>query len=69
MATHVDADWDLPEKIDTWELVKVALLMDIRRELKWLNRLLSCRNFTDIPHTLAAIKRNTTKCKPKRKGA
>ena len=41
--------------------IHAALLMDIRDELQQLNALLSCRNFTNIPATLRAIKTNTTK--------
>ena len=43
--------------------VTVAVLMDIRDELQRLNGLLNCRNFTGIPGTLRAIRRNTTKRK------
>ena len=74
MARYKNAKWVLPGtdapdfRLD-WESVKAALLMDIRDELQTLNRLLACDNFTGIPATLAAIKRNTTKRKPKRKGS
>jgi len=38
MARHKDADWCLPgPKLDTWQQVEVAVLMDIRDELKRLN--------------------------------
>ncbi len=39
----------------------MALLMDIRDELKKLNALFHCPNFTAIPQNLNAIRRNTTK--------
>jgi len=39
--------------------------MDIRDELKQLNRLLRCPNFLAIPYTLNKIERNTRK--PKRR--
>jgi len=42
----------------------LAVLMDIRDELKSLNQLLSCPNFTEIPSILREIRRNTRK-KPK----
>lgn len=45
----------------TWEQVNVAVLMDIRDELKELNRLLHCSNFVAIPTILRTIRRNTTK--------
>ena len=62
--------WDLEDpkgsgKIGTWQKVGVAVLMDIREELKTLNRLLSCPNFQSIPRRLRQIAANTTK--PKRK--
>jgi hypothetical protein len=63
-------EWDLPEgpsgHIAHWEALNVAVLMDIRDELKKLNALLHCQNFTAIPHTLKTIARNTTKPKPKK---
>lgn len=39
----------------------LAVLMDIRDELKKLNTILSCPNFTDIPHKLERIARQTKK--------
>lgn len=45
----------------TLEQVNVAVLMDIRDELKELNRLLHCSNFVAIPTILRTIRRNTTK--------
>jgi len=51
----------------TWDLVPIAVLMDIRSELQILNRLLGCENFTRIPFVLDEIKRNTKK--PLRKKA
>jgi hypothetical protein len=43
---------------DTWQL---AVLLAIRDELKSLNALLHCSNFTAIPDILRSVKRNTTK--------
>lgn len=65
MARHKDEYWNLSEPIKTWEEVHVAVLMDIRDELKDLNRLLHCENFKRIPFVLDRIRRNTVK--PKRK--
>jgi len=63
-----DLDWDLAEKdtgnIGTWEKVQIAVLMDIRDELRIISRKLSpleCSNFLAIPHTLKRISRNTAK--------
>ena len=44
----------------------LAVLMDIRDELKRLNELLHCSNFITIPTTLRSIEHNTNK-KPKKK--
>lgn len=41
-----------------WQMV---IQIRILRELEELNRLLACPNFTGIPQTLRAIKKNTTK--------
>jgi len=69
MARFRNTAWNLPghdtDKSVTNDIVIQALLMDIRDELRRLNDLLHCRNFTGIPLTLHAIKRNTTKKKRK----
>lgn len=52
----------MPVAIDQAQL---AVLMDIRTELKQLNAVLSCSNFVRIPTTLRSIDRKLTK--PKRK--
>lgn len=56
------------------ETIQCALLMDVRdemksvvAELKRLNGLLSCPNFTQIPTILRGIRRNTAKRRAKRK--
>ncbi len=68
MARYKDVNWTLPEgQIGTWQQVEVAVLMDIRDELKTLNALLRCPNFTQIPAKLEAIKRNTTKPRVKKR--
>lgn len=65
MARFKDVEWKLPETADgraaTWDAVRVAVLMDIRDELKTLNRLLGCPNFTSVPEILRGIRRNTSK--------
>lgn len=45
----------------------LAVLMDIRDELKRLNSLLYCDNFYRIPNTLRQIEVNTNKAKRKKK--
>lgn len=69
MARHANIDWNLPEGTPThqWSSIHAALLMDLRDELQRLNRLLQCSNFQNIPRTLRAIQRNTTKRKYTRK--
>jgi len=56
MARHRDSNWELdtPPSIPGAQL---AVLMDIRDELKALNKLLGCQNFLAIPHTLRSIDR------------
>ena len=59
-------DWHIHVNDDgTWNDadVQMALLNDIREELKRLNELLHCSNFVEIPSILRTIKRNTTKRK------
>lgn len=64
-----DIEWDVADKngnIETWERVGVAVLMDIRDELKRLNFLLHCRNFQGIPSVLKEISSNTAKKRRKK---
>lgn len=42
MARHKDANWNLGDKVTSWEEVAVSVLMDIRDELKHINRRLDC---------------------------
>lgn len=73
MARHKDQNWSLPEGTPTaqggrehqWESIKVALLMDIRDELKSMNAILHCSNFIRIPQKLDEIRRNMEKKKPR----
>jgi hypothetical protein len=55
-----DVEWNLAAEngnCASWDHVPIAVLMDIRDELKSLNRLLNCPNFTGIPTTLRSIRR------------
>jgi hypothetical protein len=64
-----DIDWQIWIGDDgTFRIdqITVMVLMDIRQELRRLNRLLHCENFTAVPSTLSRIAANT-KPKPKRK--
>jgi hypothetical protein len=66
-----NVEWHLPAdengNIKTWDAAQMAVLMDIRDQLQALNRLFSCGNFLEIPHTLKRISHNTAKPKPKGK--
>lgn len=60
MARHKDVNWDTDGL--SWEShVIVAVLMDIRDELKIFNRVLRCPNFQLIPNILRGIRRNTAR--------
>jgi len=67
MSRHKDAVWRLSDPAGTWDEVKIAVLMDIRDELKSINRTLGCANFLAIPSELRAIRLNTNRVKRKRK--
>ena len=63
-----DANWEIktnPDGTSPTDDATLAVLMDIRDELKKLNNLLHCHNFITLPLKIEAIRRNTTK--PKRK--
>ena len=74
MARHKDQNWSLPDgykqsdgsRTHSWESIQVSLLMDLRDELKSLNRLLHCSNFIAIPRKLDRIGRNTEKKRRKK---
>lgn len=65
MARFKDQDWKLPVNergnLSSWDLVPIAVLMDIRDELKKLNRVFECPNFIALPRKLDAIAKNTKK--------
>ena len=56
MARHKDVNWNLNENL-TVDVATVAVLMDIRDELKQLNLIISCENFLRIPGNLEAIRK------------
>lgn len=75
MARNKNFDWGLPDKGNTYHSASLAVLMDIRDELKELNEkqslanqhlsVLACSNFIAIPRVLRLIEKNTKKPKPK----
>ena len=67
-----NCNWNIPHNLNdpnyySFEKVQCAVLLDIREELRNLNALLSCENFTDIPSILRRIRANTYKKRPKKK--
>lgn len=70
MVREKDTNWTIQKGSlghYTNEQAQLAVLMDLRDELKTLNRLLHSKNFLDIPHKLDSIRKNTAKKKVKRK--
>ena len=71
MARFKDINWDVtaatsdPQAAKDVHEATLAVLMDIRDELKILNRVFQCGNALAIPDLLRDIKKNTTK--PKRR--
>lgn len=58
MARHKDIEWSLPSgQLQNWEQVRVAVLMDIRDELREIRLVLKCQNFQEIPTVLRGIRR------------
>ncbi len=51
----------------TWEQVNTEVLMDIRAELRALNRLLNCSNFLRIPRELGDIRRAVNRIPPRKR--
>jgi len=64
-------EWDVSNVAGvtpSWVAAAVAVLMDIRREIQTLNRLLlACPNFQAIPGTLKTISQNTARPKKKKR--
>jgi len=62
VSKHRNREWGLWDNRNlSLEEAQFAVLLDIREELRTLNRLLSCPNFTRIPRTLVEIENNTSK--------
>lgn len=63
-----DREWNCSDRDPPgYEAAHLAVMMDIRDELKRLNLLLHCYNFTQIPGVLRSIRRNTAKPRPPRR--
>jgi ABC-type transporter Mla MlaB component len=67
MARSKDFNWTLPDTHHTYDSASLAVLMDLRDELKRLNNLLNCPNALEIPTILRKIRANTTKKRKKRR--
>jgi len=61
VARHKDTVWTLADRMPGWDGAQLAVLMDIRDELKVLNRIIGCGNAIDIPNILRRIDANTKK--------
>lgn len=68
MARHKNACWTLHDPVQTWDECILAVLMDIRDELKLVRgdtaasaNVMRCTNFLAIPRVLQEIRRNTAK--------
>jgi hypothetical protein len=57
--------YDLGNGIVNPEDARLAVLMDIRDELKSLNAIFKCKNFQDIPKILRSIQRKRRPGRPR----
>ena len=63
MANQRNLEWALPEGALTYKAAQLAVLMDIRSELRTLNAVFRCVNFTNLTTIVGRIETNT---RPKR---
>ena len=66
---QANAQWDLWESDDNLyspDQVLLAVMMDIRAEIRRLNSVLQCPNFISVPSKLDQIARNTKRRKKPR---
>ena len=61
MATHTGVNWNLPEKCENWTQVQVALLMDVRSELRKLNSKLDCSRVSRMLDTVERVDKRLAK--------
>lgn len=62
-----DRDWNLCMDTLEWSQVPTLVLMDIRDELKRLNSLLHCHNFTSLPSEIRGLRRDIKQGNKKRR--
>lgn len=70
MSDGRNIDWNIRKNFDGSfppHQAQLGVLVDIREELRKLNRLLSCPSFINIPGKLDAIRRKLPAQKPKAK--
>jgi hypothetical protein len=69
---HKNVDWNLPESetgaLKTWDMVHIAVLMDIRDELKQLNTTLGCYRVQRMCDDVNRIERRLKQHMPLGKG-
>lgn len=72
MRKHKDVEWTLPTSdggaLTDWQKVEIAVLMDIRDELKELNATLSCYRVRRMSDDINRIDRRLQKRMPLSKG-
>lgn len=63
MSRWKDVNWNCGDgdRVASTDHAQLAVLMDIRDELKKLNGVLHCPNFLSVPAKLDHIRRNTAK--------
>lgn len=61
MARHKDSEWNIPGNDYGYPGATLAVLMDIRDELKRINQRLDCHETLAIPRILRRISANTAK--------
>jgi hypothetical protein len=67
MKNYKNVNWNLDSSDATFESCSLAVLMDIREELRTLRQIFKCTNFQRIPRKLDRISANTYRPKKKRK--
>ena len=67
---QANVEWSIPcneAGTVSWDGAKMAVLMDLRDELRKLNKIIHCDNFLRIPQKLDQIQRNTKRRAAKRR--
>ena len=68
MARHENVSWKLPEgEAPGYDAATLAVLMDLRDELRAIRRILQCPRFQGIPGAIESIVGNTRRRRNHRK--